>query len=373
MRASPVQALVGRIKDVYDDPGVGRFLGLMLIFGIGVGLFGGILNNYLYEILAIDRLGRGIVEFPRELPGLLLFVLVGLMHNFTEKRMLRSALIVGTSGALLLVFWGTDRIPSILFIVLWSTGEHLIMPVRQSISMHIARKGREGLAMGTTASVGNIGQVIGHYTIPLLFLLLRAVGLLDTSRGEVGLGLGSFGQYRAVFVVAAALMIVGVFLSYRIEGTNARVRRPRLFIRRRYWKYYVLEAFFGARKQVFLTFAPYVLIIHYGARTELIATLLGVWSLSSIVISPLFGRLLDRVGHRIILIIDAIVLTILCLVYGFAHHVLPAGAAFVVVCVVFVLDAILFVVGLARAKYERFHQAVKKSRRHSRLAYRSIT
>ena len=354
MQLPVIRNLTDRIHRAFDDPGIGRFLRLMLLAGIAGGIFGGVLNNYLYEILAIDRVGRGIVEFPRELPGLLLFLLIGMMHHFTEKRMLRSAFIVSAGGLLLLVFWGTNRIPSILFIVLWSTGEHLLMPVRQSISLHAARPGREGIAMGTTTSVVNVGQVIGQYAIPLIFLLVRATGLAGPeTQGPISPGAGQFEPYRAAFLVAAVLMGVGVLISYRMEGASLPVRRPRLFVRKRYWKYYVLEAFFGARKQVFLTFAPYVLIIQYGARTELIATLYGIWSLATIFIGPLFGKLLDRVGYRVIIIVDAIVLSLLCLIYGFAHHVLPGNIAFVVVCVVFVLDAILFVVGLARAMYVR--------------------
>ncbi len=352
----PMRRLISRIRNAYDDPTIGKFLGLMLLFGVAGGVYGGILNNYLYEILAIDRVGRGIVEFPRELPGLLLFVLVGLMHHFTEKRMLRTAFIISAGGMAMLFFWGAALIPSIFFIVLWSTGEHLLMPVRQSISIHAAHKGKEGLAMGTTTSVANMGQVVGHYLVPVLFIALRATGVFAgraDSEGPIGLGEGLFGQYRAAFLVAAILMGAGVFLSFRIEGADHAVRRPRLFIRKRYWKYYVLEAFFGARKQVFMTFAPYVLIIVYGARTEFIATLYGIWSLASIFIGPLFGKLLDRVGHRVIIIVDAIVLALLCLIYGFAHRILPIDTAFVIVSIVFVADATLFVVGLARAMYVR--------------------
>lgn len=328
----------------------------MLVFGIAAGIFGAVLNNYLYEILAIDRVGRGVVEFPRELPGLLLFVLVGLMHAFTEKRMLRTAFIAGAGGLLLLFFWGTAMVPSIAFIVLWSTGEHLLQPVRQSISIHAAHKGKAGLAMGMTAGIANAGQVLGHYAVPLLFLALRVFGVLDEGvdrMAVVAAGAGNPVPFRAAFLLAAVLMLGGVILSYRIQGANQQVRRPRLFVRRRYWRYYVLEAFFGARKQVFLTFAPYVLIIQYGARTELIATLYGIWSLATIFVGPLFGRLLDRIGYKKILVADAMLLALLCLIYGFAHRVLPIGTAFVVVSVVFVLDAILFVVGMARAMYAR--------------------
>jgi predicted MFS family arabinose efflux permease len=268
--------------------------------------------------------------------------------------MLRSVFIIGAGGLLLLAFWGTNRIPSILFIVLWSTGEHVLMPVRQSISIHAAKTGREGVAMGTTNAIGGIGQAMGHYSIPILFLTLRALGVIGPQeQSTIAIGAGDFSQYRAAFILGAALMLVGIIYCYRMEGTDLRVQRPRLFVRKRYWKYYVLEAFFGARKQVFLTFAPYVLIIQYNARAELVATLYGIWSLSSILVGPLFGKLLDKVGYRVIIIVDAIVLVALCLIYGFAHHVLPKNVAFYVVCVVFVLDAILFVVGLARAIYVR--------------------
>ena len=354
--AKPMRTLINRVRSVYQDDTIGAFLTLMLLFGVAVGIFTGVLNNYLYEILAIDRVGRGIVEFPRELPGLLLFVLVGLMHHFTEKRMLRTAFVVSTGGLLLLVLFGTARIPSILFIVLWSTGEHLLMPVRQSISIHAARPGKEGLAMGTTASVANIGQVVGHYSIPVLFLVLRSLGVFRAdapAAAAVEPGGGVFGPFQVAFLLAAILMVAGIVLSFRVAATQRPVRRPRIFIRKRYWKYYVLEAFYGARKQVFLTFAPYVLIIVYGARTELIATLYGIWSLATIFVGPLFGKLLDKVGYRVILIVDATLLMLLCVVYGFAHRILPMDVAFVVVSVVFVLDAVLFVVGMARAMYAR--------------------
>ena len=74
----------------------------MMHFGVAAGVFSAVLNNYLYEILAIDRVGRGVVESPHEPPGL--------MHAFTEKRMLRTAFIVSAGGLLMLFFWGTARI-----------------------------------------------------------------------------------------------------------------------------------------------------------------------------------------------------------------------------------------------------------------------
>jgi MFS family permease len=110
---------------------------------------------------------------------------------------------------------------------------------------------------------------------------------------------------------------------------------------------------FGARKQVFFTFAPFVLILNYKASTEFIAILYGIYSLLNIFLNPLVGKLVDRMGYKIILICNAILLILICLSYGFSHHLFPEKVAFWVVSAIFVLDGMLFVVGMARSLYAR--------------------
>jgi hypothetical protein len=68
----------------------------------------------------------------------------------------------------------------------------------------------------------------------------------------------------------------------------------------------ILEAFLGARKQVFLTFAPYVLILTYGASTALMSSLYGLGSLVSIFLSPTVGRLMDRIGYTAVVVADGL-------------------------------------------------------------------
>ena len=65
-----------------------------------------------------------------------------------------------------------------------------------------------------------------------------------------------FGKFRTVFIAAGAVILVGLLLASKLTHSDARVKRQRLNFDRKYIKYYILEAFFGARKQVFLTFAP---------------------------------------------------------------------------------------------------------------------
>jgi len=316
----------------------------MFIFGAATGLYGGSLNNFLAEVLSIDRFERGIVEFLRELPGLALIFILALLYRFSETRVIRLALIIGGVGLAGMAFSANSmRWMPILFMVIWSTGEHLIMPARQSTAIHAAKPGMEGMAMGLTRSAGNIGQVIGYYAVTLIYLVFNKI--YPNAPQTI--------YFRMVFALGAVFVIFGLVSTAKLGRSEGHVRRDRFFLSKKYSKYYILEAFFGARKQVFLTFAPYVLILKYGASTGVIATLYGIYSLLNIFMNPLFGRLIDRYGYRKILIIDSAFLILLCFFYGFSHHFLPLSGAFILVCIIFVLDAMLFGVGTARTVYAK--------------------
>ena len=322
------------------------FLGTMFLFGIATGLFMGVLNNFLAEILHISRFERGLVEFLRELPGLGLILLLALLYRYSETRIIRLAILVCFLGLVGLILTGPNRIVSIMFIVIWSTGEHLVMPVRQSIALHSAHEGKEGRVMGITGSFGNIGQVTGYYIVPLVFLLVKKRA---PSTGEHSAVL----PFKIVFLIAALFLIIGFLFSTRFHKSTHHVRKERLYVRKKYLRYYILEMFFGARKQVFFTFAPFVLILNYNASTEFIAILYGIYSMINIFLNPLMGKLVDKVGYRIVLIFDALLLISICLLYGFSHHLFPEKIAFIVVSIVFVLDGMLFVVGMTRSLYAR--------------------
>lgn len=113
----------------------------------------------------------------------------------------------------------------------------------------------------------------------------------------------------------------------------------------------MLEVFYGARKQVFLTFAPLVLIIQYGADTSLIALLYAICAGAGMVASPAIGKIIDSLGYKFIMIADTLVLAVVCFFYGFSHHLFSVHIAYIVVCVSFVLDSILSLCSMASNVY----------------------
>jgi len=125
----------------------------------------------------------------------------------------------------------------------------------------------------------------------------------------------------------------------------------RLKLHREYRLYYWLAILFGTRKQIFLTFAPWVLVTIYDQPTTMLATLFILGGIAGILFQPLLGKTIDRLGERAVLAMEAAVLILVCIGYGFAKFILAEKSAFLLVAVCFILDQLLMSVSMARATY----------------------
>jgi MFS family permease len=113
----------------------------------------------------------------------------------------------------------------------------------------------------------------------------------------------------------------------------------------------MLEIFYGARKQIFLTFAPYVLILYYGADTSLVALLLAICAAFGMLLAPLMGKLIDKLGYKFVMVTDTLLLMVVCFFYGYAHLMFSHEVAFLVVSINFVLDSIISLASMAAKVY----------------------
>jgi Na+/melibiose symporter-like transporter len=326
-----------------DEPGLKLFLATVLFSGLAYGFYRGIQDNYLAEIVKITEFERGIVEFFRELPGLLLVFILAWMYRLSETKVFKIGTSIMLSGVLGLLLLGTHKVVVILFMVVFSTGEHIVMPIKSSMSLFFAKSNKGGASLGVTSSIGHGGNIIGYVLVSILFFVLAKLGYARNSL--VG--------FRAVFLIAAVLLFAAVLIALSMQDKGRPVQRSRLYINRKYTKYYMLEVFYGARKQIFLTFAPYVLILFYKADTSVIALLLAVCSLFGMLLSPVIGILVDKLGYKTIMVADTLILVIVCLLYGFAHRLFPMHIAFIVVCINFVLDSIISLASMATNVYVR--------------------
>ena len=324
----------------------GRFLGVLALWGISFGLYRGIQDNYLAEIIHITPFERGIVEFFREMPGLLVVVILALMYKFTASRIFKIGIGIMAGGMAGLLLSSSSpffmtKIFVVVFMVIFSTGEHIIMPVRSTISMDFAKRDKTGASLGISNSISQLGNILGFVLVTVLFIVLAGRGI---ERTDV---LG----YRIVFASSFALCTAAALVVIALKETTLSAHHRRFYFARKFRKFYMLEVFYGARKQIFITFAPYVLIVHYGADPSIMSILFAICAGFGILLSPLIGKLIDKVGYKLVMVVDTIILVFVCLLYGFSHRLFPHNIAFLVVCINYILDSIISMGSMAANVY----------------------
>lgn len=327
-------------------PGLGAvaFFASILVWGIGIGCFQATFNNFLVEYYSIGGMERGILEFLRELPGVCLVGLLALLHRYSDWKVLRLGTLISLLAAGMLLVPVPWR-GAMIFITIWALGDHLVMPVRQSLALSVAREGKGGESLGILTSATNAGTVIGSLIVAAVFFVGTKVMSVSSQRV----------LYDAVWLLIIVLLGFSLFLMGAVKEPGSQGRpRPSFYFRRKYSKFYILELFYGARKQVFFTFGPFVLIKLYGMATKDIALLFGVAAfLTALWGGRLIGRLTDRWGYRNVMIWDTVVLFFVCILYGYAADWFPPKVALAVVCVNYVLDAIISNASIATNLYAR--------------------
>jgi MFS family permease len=336
------QSLLAAWREIYrPEIKIGRYLSVLALWGISYGFYRGIQDNYLAQVVGITNFERGIVEFFREIPGLLVVLILAWMYKFTATRIFKISIAVAAAGTAGLLLSGTGKVIVVVFMVLFSFGEHIIMPVRTTLSLSMARPEKAGASLGIISMIGNIGNIAGFLVVTGLFILF----------GRLGFSRIDLIPFKIIFAVSTVLMVLAFFISLAMKETNAQVNRRRFYFHKKFFKYYMLEIFYGARKQIFITFAPYVLILHYGADTSIISLLLAICAAFGILFSPLMGKLIDHLGYKFVMVTDTLLLIVVCFFYGFAHRIFPPNIAFIVVCINYVLDSIISLASMASNVY----------------------
>jgi MFS family permease len=118
------------------------------------------------------------------------------------------------------------------------------------------------------------------------------------------------------------------FLFPRFE--NVVPQRKKLFLKKRYWVYYLLTFLKGARRQIFMVFAAYLMVEKFGYTLDEIAMLFLLNKAANIVIAPLLGKLIEKIGERRALTIEYVGLIIVFVGYAMVESALIAAILYVV-------------------------------------------
>lgn len=313
-------------------PGMKREAILLFIaiafIGLSQGFSENIWTNY-YNVIGMQTADRTLLEPIREMPGLLMMFIIAALSFLTLGRMGAVAMLTRAGGLLALALFVDGFNPAFLgLMVVISLGDHIFMPLRNSIGITVAKTGREGRVIGMMDATAMVLYLAA--SVPILFLF-SGRNLQD---------------YRLLFYLAAgAAVMAGLALSgMRTRKSEEVTPKPRLVFERKFWLYYLISFISGLRKQIYLVFAPWLLVKIFSQPLQAMTLLNIVGAVTIFFFNPFMGHLIDRHGERKLLVGGGIVATAIYVAYAFLCTGSPENSL-----LVFVLFALSYVDRLSQS------------------------
>lgn len=284
------------------------------------------LSNFASERAAFDGAAIGVLHSVREIPGLLAFSFIALLFVFREQIIAYLSLILLGFGVFATGYFPTYMGLLATTLVL-SVGFHYYETASQSLALQWTSRERAPLLLGRILSVMGIGSIAAF---GLGWLALRFLGAdMETVFAAGGL--------------ATVAVTVAAWIAFPRYESAVRQRRG-MVLRRRYWLYYALTFMTGARRQIFVVFATFLLVQKFGLSVDWMVLLFFVNQTLYSFVAPRIGHFVARVGERRSLTFEYCGVIGIFVGYAFVDNVWIAAG-------LYVLDQMFFGMALAIRTY----------------------
>lgn len=300
--------------------------GMPLAFSVWSAL----LNNFVIERAGFTGIEIGWLQSVREIPG---FLAVGviLVILFVREQALALISLATLGVAVALTAWFPSFQGLLLTTVVGSMGFHYYETVNQSLQLQWLEKARAPQVLGWLVAVGSAASFLAYGIIVALWRFS---------------GVGYETIYALGGSATVAIALFAWFAFPRFEAPNPQ--RKTLVLRRRYGLYYALQFMAGARRQIFIVFAAFMMVERFGMSVPALTGLFMASFAANVVLAPLIGRMVARLGERTALGIEYIGLAGVFLAYGGLYGF---GWGVGVASGLYVVDHVLFALSLSLKTY----------------------
>src|SRR6056297_3739925 len=322
------------LADARDLPIYQRPVTLLFLMAIAMPLsfatWSALLNNFVIEAAQFDGADIGWLHTVREIPGFLAVgVIVVILFVREQTLAMISLVMLGVATALTAWF---PSMGGLLFITLISSiGFHYYETVNQSLQLQWLPKDRAPQMLGLLVSAASAATLVAYGVIVVTW---RAYDL----------------SYNFVYMASGALTLIIVayclLMMPHFEAPNPQLKR--LIVRRRYWLYYALQFMSGARRQIFVVFAAFMMVERFGFEVHEITALFLINFLANMLFAPLMGRAVARWGERNALAFEYAGLICVFLAYGGIYWL---GWGVAIAAGLYVIDHLFFALAFAMKTY----------------------
>ncbi|MBE0364478.1 hypothetical protein PULV_a2822 [Pseudoalteromonas ulvae UL12] len=303
------------------------FLGVAsAVIAITFSAWMAMLNNFAIERAQFGGAEIGILQSLREVPGFLAFTAVFILLMIKEQT------LAVVSLALLAVSVSiTGLFPTIYGLyattVLMSIGYHYFETVNQSLALQWFKKDQAPQLLGRLLSLTSIISLLSYGFVWLGFHIFSA-------------------QYLTMYAICGGIgLLLTIFLWVSMPAFKAEhVQHKHLVLRKKYSLYYLLTFLSGARRQIFVVFAGFLMVEKFGYSVAQISALYMLNHLINIFAAPQIGKLIQVIGERKALTLEYIGL--ICVFVGYGVVEQAEWAAFL-----YVVDHLFFAMAIALKTY----------------------
>lgn len=322
------------LHDAQSLPLWRRPIALLFVMAVAMPIafstWSALLNNFVIEAAGFDGSDVGWLHSVREIPGFFAIGVIAIIIFMREQVLgLVSLIMLGVASGI--TAWFPSMGGILTLTMLSSIGFHYYETVNQSLQLQWIDKARAPQMLGWLLAAGSGATLVAYVAIVLTW---ETLGL----------------SYNSVYLVSGGLtafIALACFIIYpQFDAPHPQVKK--MILRKRYWLYYALQFMSGARRQIFMVFAGFMMVERFGFEVHEITALYLINLVINIFVAPLMGRAVAHFGEQRTLMFEYAGLVAVFLAYGgiywFGWGVLIAAGLYVV-------DHIFFALALALKTY----------------------
>ena len=308
------------------------FLLFLLALGspIAFNIWSALLNNFVIERANFTGVEIGWLHTVREIPGFLAIGVIVLIM-FIREQVLGIIALALLGAATAITAWFPSFGGLLTITMLSSIGFHYFETVNQSLQLQWISKERAPQVLGWIVAIGSGASLLSYG------LLLLTWDLFNLS-------------YNFVYMCAGgAVVLIAIFCALSFPQFEAPTPQLKTFVlRRRYWLYYALQFMSGARRQIFVVFAAFMMVERFGFKVHEVTGLLLINYIANMIFAPLMGKAVTVWGERRALVFEYAGLIIVFLAYGGIYWF---GWGVMLAMVLYIIDHMFFALAFALKTY----------------------
>jgi len=282
---------------------------MMAMSTIGLQTWRIVFDNFAVNEAGLEGRHIGILQSVREIPGFLSLLAVYFLYVMKEHRLSAfSVFILGTGIGIAGFFPSFAGLTMTTLIM--SFGFHYFETTNQSLTLQYFNKTEAPVVFGKLRSISAASNII----IGIVLFILSP-----------------YFEYKTIYMVVGAVIIAAAFwgLSQNPVRDDLPIQHNKMVFKKKYWLFYFLTLLAGARRQIFVAFAVFLLVKKFGFSVQEIAILFIVNNIINFYLSPYIGKAIVRYGERKVLSLEYFSLLFIFVAYAYVDSKILVGILYI--------------------------------------------